>query len=128
MTVNLTGIQASRGGKIYAALQTREQFMQPASTRGASLDPKAASATIKFSDVPPGEYAIGILHDTNGNRQMDTAANGIPLEGWAIPGGAALDHKPSFDEVKMTVPASGAAVSASMVYMDGKIPGQAGGH
>jgi len=124
VTVTVSGVQPNRGGKVYAALQTRDQFMQHAAARGASADPTGPTLTFKLADVPPGDYAISILHDTNGNRQMDTAPSGIPLEGWAIPGGEHLNHTPTFDEVKVTIPASGASYSATMVYMDGKIPGQ----
>ena len=54
--------------------------------------------------------------NTNGNGAMDYAADGSPLEGYAIPGVGALDHLPSFDEVKVTVPSTGATLEATMVY------------
>jgi uncharacterized protein (DUF2141 family) len=126
VTVKVTGVQPARGGAVYAVLQTREQFMQRAAVAGAMTTPNGPVAEFRLPNVAPGEYALSVLHDANGNRQMDTAPNGIPLEGWAMPHAEGLNHRPGFDEVKVAVPATGASLSAAMVYMDGRIPGQAG--
>lgn len=42
------------------------------------------SATIIFKSVPPGSYAIAILHDENNNRRMDKNILGIPKEGYGF--------------------------------------------
>lgn len=42
--------------------------------------PAAAAATIRFTDVPSGTYAIALIHDENGNARLDTLF-GIPREG-----------------------------------------------
>jgi uncharacterized protein (DUF2141 family) len=127
VTLNVTGVQPSRGGVLYAVIQTRGQFMQAASTAADQVKPDGPKATFHLRNVPAGEYTVSVLHDTNGNNKMDTAPNGVPTEGWAMPGGEHLDHQPTFDEMKIAVPATGATLSATMVYMDGKIPGQPSG-
>lgn len=38
-------------------------------------------ATVAFDGVPAGTWAIGILHDENGNLKMDRYGIGIPKEG-----------------------------------------------
>ena len=122
VVVNVSGVQA-RGGTVLASLQTREQFMQPAGAYGVKAEnPRTGMLSLRFKDVAPGEYALGVLHDQDGDKRLKTAANGMPVEGVAMVNGQALRGPPTFDRVKFTVPAEGATVTAPMIYFDGKIP------
>jgi uncharacterized protein (DUF2141 family) len=117
VTVKVSGIEPARGGTIVALLQNRDQFLDP--TAWVARDTARASSaelTLTFPDVRPGDYAITLVHDTNGNGAMDYANDGSPLEGYAIPGVGPLDHMPSFDEVKVTVPDGGVTLDATMTY------------
>jgi outer membrane protein len=38
------------------------------------------SASHRFTDLPPGEYALLVFHDRNSNRQLDKNFIGIPIE------------------------------------------------
>jgi uncharacterized protein (DUF2141 family) len=38
-------------------------------------------AMAEFEGLPPGEYAVSVYHDENGNKKMDTNFFGIPKEG-----------------------------------------------
>lgn len=40
--------------------------------------------TLEFHDVPPGRYAVALLHDENGNGKADRAAMMIPKEGFGF--------------------------------------------
>ena len=42
------------------------------------------NATIIFKSVPPGNYAVAILHDENNNQKMDKNILGIPKEGYGF--------------------------------------------
>lgn len=44
----------------------------------------ASTVTLVFRDVPPGRYAIALLHDENGNGKADRAAMMIPKEGFGF--------------------------------------------
>jgi uncharacterized protein (DUF2141 family) len=37
-----------------------------------------------FNDLPPGRYAIVVMHDENKNDQLDTNMFGIPKEGFGF--------------------------------------------
>jgi len=37
-----------------------------------------------LENIPPGEYAISILHDENSNFKLDTNFFGVPKEGYAV--------------------------------------------
>ena len=123
VTVTLTGVQA-RGGQVLVTLQTRDQFMQPAGFGQRVEAPAAGSLTVTFMDVPAGDYALSAFHDENADNQMQSSAIGIPEEGWAMSNGDALMGPPTFDLVKVSIPAEGGAITETMHYWDGQIPGQ----
>ena len=115
VTVTLTGVEA-RGGVLLAALQTQDQFMQPAGTYGERIaDPAAGVVRVRFRDVAPGDYALMVMHDEDSDGRMKM--NGyMPAEGWAMINGDSLRGPPTFDLVKFTVSASGADISVPMSY------------
>lgn len=115
VTVTLTGVEA-RGGVLLAALQTQDQFMQPAGAYGERIsDPATGTLHLTFHNVAPGDYALMVLHDEDGDGQMKM--NGyMPAEGWAMLNAEALRAAPTFDQVKFTVAASGADISVPMSY------------
>lgn len=41
------------------------------------------NATVKFENVPSGQYAISVYHDANNYGEMDTNFIGIPTEDYA---------------------------------------------
>lgn len=123
VTVTLTGVQA-RGGQLLVALQTRDQYRQEAGFADILANPAGGTVTLTFRDVPAGDYALSVLHDENGDHQMQASEIGIPMEGWAASRGAELRSDPTFDMVKVSVPAEGATLTEPMFYWDGRFPGQ----
>ena len=41
-------------------------------------------ARCDFVDIPPGTYALGVIHDENMNGELDTNWLGIPTEGYGF--------------------------------------------
>ena len=116
VTVTLTSVQP-QGGKVLVSLQSAGEFMKPEGRFGAIGDGSASGAeTVVVHNVPPGDYAVMVLHDANGDMQMAREANGRPSEGWAMSGQWPRGRKPTFTEVKVTVPADGTSVTLPMVY------------
>jgi uncharacterized protein (DUF2141 family) len=80
----------SRKGLIHLCL-TRRQASFPdcrkdrdarrASVNASRLDP------VSFLSLEPGTYALSLVHDENGNGQLDTFA-AIPREGFGFSGGS----------------------------------------
>jgi uncharacterized protein (DUF2141 family) len=115
VTVRVHGVQG-RPGTLYLAMQTRDQFMKPAMAAGDyKEDPQAGTQTFVLRNVPAGDYAISALHDENGDRQMNLAPDGRPMEGWAVTRFTG-HHKPSFEEADVTIPADGATLDLTMTY------------
>jgi len=115
VTVTVTGVQA-KDGQMLVSLQTRDQFMKPAGAAGATGPAVAGDQVFVVHDVAPGDYAVMILHDADSNWTMDREANGKPAEGWGMSGHAPAGRAPTFDEVRITVPAAGGAVTVPLVY------------
>ncbi|MDB5694134.1 MAG: hypothetical protein JWO81_3197 [Alphaproteobacteria bacterium] len=113
--IDLSGLRA--GGRLYVQLQTREQFMGSARAAGQVVNAPAAGSLAVALDVPPGEYAATVWHDDNNNGRFDVdPTNGMPLDGVAMPNLATLRAAPTFDQVKLTVPAEGMKLPMALHY------------
>ncbi len=71
------------------------QFLEPAAT---------GSITLVAEDLPPGEYAIRIMHDVNGNDELDTNFVGAPTEPFAFSNNARAMFGPaSWEDARFTL-------------------------
>jgi len=79
LSVEVRGI-AHAGGKIMMTLidQTESFPNKPAKRLMVDATPPAASGI--FTNLPPGEYAVSIYHDENGNGKLDTNLIAMPTE------------------------------------------------
>jgi len=50
-------------------------------TEWVPLKKKQDTVEVEFDAVPPGEYAISVVHDVNDNRLVDRSRLGFPKEG-----------------------------------------------
>jgi uncharacterized protein (DUF2141 family) len=81
--------------------------MKPRAELQQWLTPDAQGrATCTFSDLAPGNYAVSVLNDSNGNREADTDIFGRPKEAWAVSRGVRFRFRPPrFDEASVVVTA-----------------------
>ena len=115
LNVQLEGVRAA-GGTLYVSVQTREQYRQEASTAGTRVAaPGAGSHAFSF-ELPPGDYAVTVWHDDNGNGTFDLNNQQRPLDGWAMTNSAALRGDPTFDDVRTAVGGEAATVHLTMAY------------
>ncbi|GAD59909.1 DUF2141 domain-containing protein [Brevundimonas sp. BAL450] len=117
VVVTLNGVEA-RGGEILASLNTEATFMRGEGEYGviASGD-EAGTITLTFEDVAPGDYALMVMHDENGNGQFDMSPMGMPDEGFTFSNGGAMQGMPTFEVHKFTVGEDGATLTETMFYM-----------
>jgi len=58
---------------------------------------RKSQARCDFEDIPPGNYAMAVVHDENMNGKLDANWVGIPTEGYGFSNNAkALLGAPSF--------------------------------
>jgi uncharacterized protein (DUF2141 family) len=51
----------------------------------AVMSPIASGAArCRFAPVPAGTYAVAVVHDENGNQQLDSNFLGVPTEGYGV--------------------------------------------
>jgi uncharacterized protein (DUF2141 family) len=116
VTVTLTGVQP-KGGRMLVSLQRADEFMKPEGHYGAiGAGDVTGDETLVVRDVPPGEYAVMVLHDADGDMKMARGSDGKPREGWGMSGQWTRGQRPGFTEVKITVPADGTVVAVPLVY------------
>jgi len=84
--VDVSGLRSNNGFVLVSLFREGGGFPDKAekAIRKAKLGISERKATVVFTDVQPGQYAIAILHDENGDQKMNTNALGIPKEGYGF--------------------------------------------
>lgn len=120
LTVQINGLR-NNAGKIGVTLYNKEQGFPSSSTaafKHGTRIPTNQSAAMVFYDLPPGTYAVGILHDENNNMEMDYNFFGIPTEGFGISNNPKMVIKaPTFSEAKFEVKPGSNTVIIQTKYM-----------
>ena len=101
----------SPSGEISAGVFTREdEFRRPAVDR-LSVTPSTRTLRLTFPDLEPGEYAVAVYQDLNGNGRLDATVTRNPTEPWGISSNPRpKDRPPTWDEAKFTLPPEGAKI------------------
>lgn len=82
----------------------------------AIIDGKACN--IEFKAVAPGNYAIAVIHDENGNGKLDTNFIGIPKEGIGTSNNAKGSFgPPSFRDSTFIVNDEPISLSITVTYL-----------
>lgn len=78
---------SSKKGEILAALFSSEKGF-PDNPNAAYKVARGTAvngiATLEFSNVPKGTYAIALFHDTNNDGELNSNMLGIPKEGYGV--------------------------------------------
>jgi uncharacterized protein (DUF2141 family) len=85
--------------------------------RRVPLSAGAASAGACFALSAPGDYAVAVYHDENGDRDFNRNALGLPAEGYGFSNDAPTPiGLPDFDRVRFAVPPGGSRVTVRLRY------------
>jgi uncharacterized protein (DUF2141 family) len=105
----------SGSGEISTGVFTREEdFPRPPAQR-VSVSADGKVVRIRFTDLKPGEYAVAMFQDRNGNGRLDTNFAKTPLEPWGMSNDARPPNRaPTFDDAKFAVPAEGAVIIVNL--------------
>jgi len=81
LKITVTNISPTGGDLYIAVYDNKESYMKPDLAFLLKIVPiDSETENIVFKDVPPGEYAISIFQDINGNGELDKRGAGIPNE------------------------------------------------
>lgn len=115
LTVKLHGIRAQTGLVKVAVVDSQEAWDgKAAPVRADGAPAQAEEASFTFKDLKPGSYAVMITHDENGNGKMDTNVVGMPLEGYGFSNNPRVMRKPTWDEARFEVAATGTAIDIDL--------------
>ena len=118
LTVTVTDLRAHRGQLIFGVFRSAEGFPTQ-SDKAVDWQIKPADAvSIQFTvRLPPGRYGASVLHDENGNGQMDKDLVGIPKEGYGVTNNPKPRFRAArFDESMFTLPPEGVKMTISVQY------------
>jgi uncharacterized protein (DUF2141 family) len=74
-------------------------------------------ARCDFEDIPPGTYALAVIHDENVNGKLDVNALGIPKEGYGFSNDVkAWFGAPSFETASFTYDGRNLDLTIAMHY------------
>jgi uncharacterized protein (DUF2141 family) len=93
----------SDDGKVLVSLNTKDNFMKGSGVQNTASEIKDGKATITFENVQPGEYAIMVMHDANGNNKLDFEASGMPKESYGTSNNPRSFGPPNYDDAKFNV-------------------------
>ena len=117
VTVTLKGVEP-RGGEVSAVLNTAATFMRGTDYVASVPGDTPGDVVLTFRDVAPGEYALMVMHDANGNGRFDMGPSGMPDEGFAFSNkGQPLMGMPTFEGLKFTVGTDDVTLVEPMTYM-----------
>ena len=83
ITVQVQNVR-SDDGHVLAVLHDKEDAFPSDGDRAVAkkkVKPANGRARASFTNVPPGTYAVTLIHDENDNGELDTNFLGMPREG-----------------------------------------------
>ncbi|MBM3176810.1 MAG: DUF2141 domain-containing protein [Bacteroidetes bacterium] len=109
LTVKIQGFRSAKGQVGILVFPGKEGFPSDRhkAVRQVLVPLNGTSLVHSFSNLPNGNYAVTVMHDENGNNELDVNFLGIPKEGYAFSGsGAALLGPPSFEKAAVRLEAN----------------------
>lgn len=118
--VKILDIRNSTGAVACALFESPEGFPTEylrSATRIMFIKVRARQARCDFEDIPPGTYALAVVHDENMNGKLDTNLLGIPKEGYGFSNDAkALLGAPSFSAASFPYDGQDLELTISLNY------------
>jgi uncharacterized protein (DUF2141 family) len=119
VSIYMHGMRNSDGQALCALFRGAKGFPDgEAAIKGSRTTVKDGKASCSFKGVQPGTYAVGVIHDEDGDAEMDTVL-GIPTEGFGFSNNAkpGMFGPPAFKEAAFRVGKGKKAISIKMLYL-----------
>lgn len=104
LLVAVTGVRSAAGEIGCALFAGGSDFPGGAGAAAQWRPAQASGVTCRFDGLKPGDYAVAVFHDVNGNRRTDTNLIGIPTEDYGFSNNARPTMRaPRFEEAAVEV-------------------------
>ncbi|WP_420150671.1 DUF2141 domain-containing protein [Spirosoma sp.] len=114
LKVEIQNVQTLTGSVFVALFKAGSNFPVGKPTEGKKVDATSHSVQTTFS-VEPGEYAVAVFHDENGNGEMDKRVFGIPKEPYGFSNNFRPKMSaPKFSDCQFTVGDGGKSISIAL--------------
>lgn len=118
LDIGVDGLRSAKGD-ILVCLTQNPRFFPDCSGDPARKTLKvaaSAAASAHLDGIAPGDYALSLIHDENGNGKLDTRL-GIPREGVGFSRNPRLAFgPPSFASVRFAIPAGEVRTTVTVKY------------
>lgn len=114
MTIDVAGLKNANGKVMVAVFDSADHFLkQP--LRTGTVDAQAGTVRMVLTGLPPGDYAISLFHDQNGNGKLDKNLVGMPIEPYGFSNDAAGAYgPPTFQQSVTHLAAAGNVLKVSL--------------
>lgn len=130
LRLTVTGIRSDGGELLIGLYGTPEGYAKaianasngglmpdPGRVVGVSIRARQGAATTVFAQLPPGRYAVIVIHDENDDGHLDANAIGVPTEGYCFGNNArGFLGAPSFEAASVTVGTDDISTAVALVY------------
>ncbi len=114
LTVAVNNVQTSEG-QLRIAVYTDANWLNTQEWTRAALQPAASTSVTATFELPPGEYAVAVLHDVNGNGKMDYRLLRLPKEPYGFSNGAKPKlGPPKFEDAAFNLADEGLAIAIAL--------------
>jgi len=118
--VKILNIKNSTGTVACALFESPEGFPSEylhSATNVMVIKIRKTQARCDFEDIPPGTYAMAVVHDENMNGKLDTNWIGFPTEGYGFSNNAKGSiGAPSFSDASFTYDGQDVDMTMSLSY------------
>jgi len=117
LSVTLTQVRDARGQLRVGLYQDPKTFRKEAQAFAVQQVPATpGTVQVRFTNLPPGRYAIMAYHDENGDGELNRRLGMFPTEGYGLSNNPKVMGPPQFEDSAFQVPAAGQAVSIEIRY------------
>ena len=107
LAIDVTGIRSDDGRVFLALHQERADVSFPddeGAVAGVWINAVEGTFSLVFPDVAEGRYAVSVMHDENGDGELDTNVLGVPTEGYGFSNDATgIMGPPEFSDASVVV-------------------------
>ena len=108
LSVTIRGIESNAGQLMIAVVDSEAAFNgEGAAVLSLLIAPKPGELTFSTDALPDGAYGIRVMHDENGNGDMDSNLVGMPTEAWGFSNNAMGNFgPPGWSDIRFEVAGS----------------------
>lgn len=111
LEIEITDIRSTEGQLMVAVHASAEGWDGKAPPVAAQLHaPTGDSAVLSFEGLAPGSYAVQVMHDQNGNGELDSNFMGMPIEGYGFSNNPEVMRKATFEEARIELVEAGTRI------------------